>query len=299
VREVFTRTIAASKLLGKDAALRKELESKLAKLAPYRVGARGQLQEWRADYAEAEPKHRHLSHLYGFHPGNQITPEATPELFRAVARTLDLRGDEATGWSMGWKVNFWARMRDGDHAYTIIKNLFRPVGTDRESMRGGGLYPNLLDAHPPFQIDGNFGFTAGVAELLLQSHAGAVHLLPALPSVWPQGKITGLRARGGFEVDLEWTGGKLTKAILRAKQGGHCRLRTAGPVEIRRGETAVETKPAQGPNPNPFFELVAAGTPEIPAKAATNLPKVAQPGTTEVDFTTRRGAVYVITAVGP
>src|SRR5215208_4453472 len=141
IRELFSRTIEAAELLNRDPELARELREKLARLAPFRIGARGQLQEWREDYKEEDPKHRHLSHLYGLHPGNQINSDATPELFRAVARTLELRGDEATGWSMGWKINFWARMLDGDHGYTIVRNLFRLVGTSETSMRGGGLYP--------------------------------------------------------------------------------------------------------------------------------------------------------------
>jgi alpha-L-fucosidase 2 len=295
VRELFTRTIEASDLLGKDPALRRELKSKLAKLAPFRIGARSQLQEWREDYAEVEPKHRHLSHLYGLHPGNMITPE-TPELFRAVARTLALRGDEATGWSMGWKINFWARMRDGDHAYTIVRNLFQPVGTSEVVMGGGGLYPNLFDAHPPFQIDGNFGYSAGVAEMLLQSHAGSVHLLPALPWAWPKGRVTGLRARGGFEVDMEWSTGKLTRAVLRSKLGGHCRLQTAGPVSVFEGSKRIESGPAQGANPNPLFRTVAAGPPRLAAGAAEGLPEVNLRPTRTIDFPTRVGGVYTIEA---
>lgn len=235
IRETFDRTIRMSEKLDLDPDLRAELKSKSARLLPYQVGGRGQLQEWMYDFKEQDPKHRHLSHLYGFYPGDQITPGANPELFEAVRQTLTLRGDAATGWSMGWKINCWARLLDGDHAYAIIKNLFNPVDFGPEKRNGGGLYSNMLDACPPFQIDGNFGYAAGVAEMLLQSHAGCIHLLPALPGAWPEGRVAGLKARGNFEVDMKWSGNELKEATIVSLNGSSCRLRASVPFVVKGG----------------------------------------------------------------
>lgn len=235
--DLLTNCIDASRILNTDAAFRSQLEEVRSNLQPFRIGSKGQLLEWEKEFEEIDPKHRHVSHLFALHPGRQILPERDTELANACHRTLELRGDGGTGWAMAWKINFWARLHDGNHAFLMLKNGLKYVDATQESIKGGGTYANLFDAHPPFQIDGNFGGTAGITEMLLQSHAGYIHLLPALPDNWQEGSIHGIRARGGFTIDMEWKKGKITRLSVTSHLGGTCRIREGASEKERTIET--------------------------------------------------------------
>jgi len=219
IRACLIQVIEASRLLNTDAEFRLKAENTLARMHPYQTGKKGNLQEWYYDWEDQDPQHRHQSHLFGLFPGSQITPALTPELANACRKSLEIKGDETTGWSKGWRINLWARLGDGNHAYKMYRELLKyvdPDGVKTNYNRGGGTYPNLFDAHPPFQIDGNFGGAAAVAEMLVQSHSGYIEMLPALPDAWMSGHFEGLKVRGGAVISAVWVQGILKTVTLKA-----------------------------------------------------------------------------------
>jgi alpha-L-fucosidase 2 len=293
IRELFTEVIKTSQILHVDADFRNRLIEAKQKLYPFHIGQNGQLQEWFKDWDDPNDKHRHISHLFGLFPGNEITLNKTPELAAAAKESLIERGDVSTGWSMAWKINWWSRLHDGEHAYKILSSAFTYIDPNetRETMGGGGTYPDLFDAHPPFQIDGNFGATAGITEMLLQSHDGAISLLPALPSAWKEGSIQGIKARGNFTVSINWKDGKLLQAKIYSALGGNCRIKTFQPVKVKE----VKSVQAAGENPNPLFTVY--GKPPYQKNTKAKLQELNLKKEFVIDFKTEKGKTYTIVAL--
>ncbi|MDA6070632.1 glycoside hydrolase N-terminal domain-containing protein [Flavobacterium sp. AC] len=285
VYDVFTTAIRAAAILKEDAVFVDTLQQLRSQLPPMKVGKYNQLQEWLDDIDDPEDHHRHVSHLYGLFPSNQIGAYKTPELFAASKNTLMQRGDVSTGWSMGWKINWWAKLQDGNHAYLLIKNQLTPLGVNIE---GGGTYNNLFDAHPPFQIDGNFGCTSGITEMLVQSSDGAVHLLPALPDLWQEGSIKGIRVRGGFEiVEMKWENYQLIKLIVKSELGGNLRLRMPNNLILQSGGKVTAAK---GENPNPFYFVDQI--PKAVISEKSNIKPLELKPTILVDVATKKDNLY-------